>query len=439
MGDHVHGVGLVVVGLVVVGIAGGHYAGKRFTLVGAMTGHQRMAEYLSRLLGSREAVKEIRIFALHEELLRRFNTFWGLFERETFRLRFAQERFGFLLGLVAMMGTASIWAYAVVRAVGSHISVGTVALAFQAAQQARSGFSEMFGNLGLFYEHTIFAGTLFRFLDLDPRSVEGALAPSPASPAPVPDRLTQGIEFHNVSFRYPGSDQYVLKDISFAIRAGESVAVVGENGAGKTTVIKLLARFYDPAEGAIFLEGRDLREYDPEDLRRQTGVIFQDFVRYHLSAKENIGFGEVDLLDDSDRIERSAYEGGAIDLIRGLPEGYDTILGKEFDGGIDLSGGEWQKVALSRAFMKEARILVLDEPTAALDAFAERDVFSRFAELTSDRTAIFISHRFSTVRMADRILVLHRGELVEQGSHEELLGRNGRYARMFNTQAEQYR
>ena len=420
-------------------IVGGHYAGKRFSLVGAMASNRRMAEYLSRLLGSREAVKEIRIFALHEELLRRFNSFWGLFGKETFRLRFAQERFGFLLGLITMLGTASIWAYAVVRAVGGYISVGTVALAFQAAEQARSGFSNLFSNLGLFYEHTIFAGILFRFLDLDPRSVEGALAPPPASPIPVPDRLTQSIEFRNVSFRYPGSDKYVLKNVSFTIRVRESVAVVGENGAGKTTVVKLLARFYDPTEGAIYLDGRDLREYDLADLRRQIGVIFQDFVRYDLSAKENVGFGQVDLLDDADRIERAAYEGGASDLIKGLPKGYDTILGKEFDEGVDLSGGEWQKIALSRAFMKEAEVLILDEPTAALDAFAERDVFSRFAELTSDRTAIFISHRFSTVRMADHILVLHQGGLVEQGSHEQLLAENGRYAQMFNTQAKQYR
>ena len=274
-------------------IVGGHYAGRRYSLFGARASNRRMAEYLSRILASREAVKEIRIFALHEELLRRFRNFWELFSKETLRLRFAEERFGFLLGLITMLGTASIWAYAVVRAVGGHISVGTVALAFQAAEQARSGFSNLFGNLGFFYEHTIFAGILFRFLDLDPRSVEGALAPPPASPAP--------------------------------------------------------------------------------------------------------------------------------------------------DEGVDLSGGEWQKIALSRAFMKEAEVLILDEPTAALDAFAERDVFSRFAELTSERTAIFISHRFSTVRMADHILVLHQGELVEQGSHEQLMAQNGRYAQMFNTQAKQYR
>ena len=420
-------------------IVGGHYAGKRFTLVGAMARSQRMAHYLSRLLGSRDAVKEIRIFGLHNELLRRFNSFWRSYIGETARLRFAQERSGFLLGLLTLAGTASIWAYAVVRAVGGHITVGTVALAFQAAEQGRSGLSRLFQDLGLFYEHTVFAGTLFRFLDLDPRSVEGALAPPPASPVPIPDQLTQGIEFRKVSFRYPRSDRFVLRDVSFTIAANGTVAVVGENGAGKTTLVKLLSRFYDPTEGAIYLEGRDLREYDLGDLRRHIGVIFQDFVRYDLSVRENIGFGQLDLLEDDERVSRAAEEGGALDLIRRLPHGFDTVLGKEFDEGVDLSGGEWQKVALSRAFMREAQVLILDEPTAALDAFAEHDVFSRFAQLTADRTAILISHRFSTVRMAQHIVVLEQGELVEQGSHEELLARNGTYARMFNIQAERYR
>ena len=217
------------------------------------------------------------------------------------------------------------------------------ALAFQAAEQGRSGFSSLFSNLGLFYEHTIFAGTLFRFFDLDPRSVDGALAPPPASPAPVPERLTRGIEFRNVSFRYPGSDRDVLRNVSFVIGARESAAIVGENGAGKTTLIKLLARFYDPTEGAVHLDGRDLREYDLAELRRRIGVIFQDFVRYDLAARENVGFGQVDRLDDAGRIERAALDGGAADLIKGLPKGYDTILGKEFEEGVDLSAASGRR------------------------------------------------------------------------------------------------
>ena len=420
-------------------IVGGYYAGKRFTMVGDMARNQRMAHYVSRLLDSREAVKEIRIFGLHEELLKRFTRFWKTYREEAGRLRFAQKRSGFLLGLLTMAGTAAIWAYAVVRAVGGQITVGTVALAFQAAEQGRTGLSRMFRDLGLFYEHTIFAGNLFRFLDLDPRSVEGALAPPPPSPVPFPERLTQGIEFRNVSFRYPRSERFVLRNVSFTIAARETVAIVGENGAGKTTLVKLLARFYDPSEGTIYVDGRDLRDYDLDDLRRNVGVIFQDFVRYDLPVRENIGFGQVDRLDDSERIERAAEAGGALELVRGLPYGFDTVLGKEFDEGTELSGGEWQKIALSRAFMREAQVLILDEPTAALDAFAEHEVFTRFAQLTEDRTALFISHRFSTVRMAQHIVVLEKGELVEDGSHEELLAKGSTYARMFNTQAERYR
>lgn len=420
-------------------VIGGHYAGKRFGLVGGMARNQRMANYLSRLLGSREAVKEIRIFRLHEELLRRFNAFWSAYRRETASLRFAQERSHFLFGLLSIAGTAFIWAYAAMRAVAGHLTVGSVALAFQAAEQGRSWLSHLFQDLGVFYEHTIFAGMLFRFLDLDPQSVEGALAPPPTSPTPIPVPLARSIEFRNVSFRYPRSEQYVLKNVSFTIAVGEAMAIVGENGAGKTTLVKLLSRFYDPTEGAILLDGRDLREYDLDDLRANLGVIFQDFVRYDLSVRENIGFGQLDHLDDTGRIERAAEEGGALDLVRRLPQGLNTVLGKEFDEGVDLSGGEWQKIALGRAFMRTAQVLILDEPTAALDPFAEHEVFSRFAQLTQNRTAIFISHRFSTVRMAQHIVVLGEGKLIEDGSHDDLLAQGGTYARMFNTQAERYR
>ena len=420
-------------------VAAGHYAGKRFTLMGDMTRSLRLAHYLSRLLGSREAVKEIKAFGLHEELLRRFNEFWDRHTKEVGRLRFSQEKTGFLLGVLSMLGTASIWAYAVVRAVAGGISVGSVALAFQASERGRSGLNSLFQNFGLFYEHTIFAGVFFGFLDLEARSVEGALAPPTGAPVPFPKILRAGIEFRNVWFRYPRSERFALKDISFTIQPGESVAIVGENGAGKTTLVKLLTRLYDPTEGAIFLEGCDLREYDAEELRRHFGVIFQDFVRYDLSVRENIGFGQVEYLNDQDRIAEASEKGGSIETVRKLPHGFDTMLGKTLDEGVDLSGGEWQKIALSRAFIRSAEILILDEPTAALDSLAEREVYSRFAELTVDRTTIFVSHRFSTVRMAKHILVLRDGKLIEQGSHDELIALSGRYAEMFNAQAERYK
>ena len=238
---------------------------------------------------------------------------------------------------------------------------GDVALAFQAAERSRSGLVSLFSNLGLFYEHTIFAGTLFRFLDLEPSSFDGALAPLPDSPAPVPRKISKGIEFRNVSFRYPGSDRFILKNLSFSLGAGESAAIVGENGVGKTTLVKLLARFYDPTDGVILLDGRDLRDHDPKELHQHIGVIFQDFVHYDLSARENIGFGQVDRLKDPEKIAEAARKGGATDIVNKLPRGMDTILGKTLDEGVDLSGGEWQKMALSRAFMRQAQVVILDE------------------------------------------------------------------------------
>ena len=420
-------------------VVGGYFAGRRFALEGAVTRNRRISDYMSRLLGSREAVKEIRIFGLHQELLRRFTGYWNTYVKQSIRLRFGQEKLGFLFGLLSMAGTAAIWGYAVVQAVGKQITVGDVALAFQAAERSRSGLVSLFSDLAYFYEHTIFAGILFKFLDLEPSSVDGALAPLPDAPAPVPKQIKKGIEFRNVSFRYPGSDRFILKDLSFMIGAGESAAIVGENGAGKTTLVKLLARFYDPTEGVILLDGRDLRDYDPKDLHRHIGVIFQDYVRYDLSARENIGFGQVDRLKDPEKIAEAARKGGATDIVNKLPRGMDTILGKTLDEGVDLSGGEWQKMALSRAFMRQAQVVILDEPTAALDAFAEYELHKQFAELTTDKMTILISHRFSTVRIARHILILRDGQLVEEGSHEDLMAKGGLYAEMFNTQADHYR
>ena len=420
-------------------VIGGYYASQRFSIVGALTRNRRVSDYLSRLLSSRESIKEIRIFGLHNEFLARFNDYWEAYTKGVIQIRFAQERSAFLFGLLSMTGTACIWGYAVIRAVGRHITIGDIALAFQAADRSRTGLVSLFRNLGSFYEHTLFAANLFRFLDIDPTSIEGALTPPTKSPLPMPKILSKGIEFRNVSFRYPRSDRFVLKNVSFSIKAGESVAIVGENGTGKTTLVKLLTRFYDPTEGIVFLDGKDLRDYDPKELHRQIGVIFQDFVRYDLSAKENIGFGQVEFLEDKEKIHDAAEKGGSSEIIRKLPEGFNTILGKTFDEGVDLSGGEWQKLALSRAFMRHAQILVLDEPTAALDAFAEYEIHKRFVDLTSDKTTIFISHRFSTVRMAQHILVLQNGKLVEEGSHGDLMNLNGLYTNMFNTQADRYR
>ena len=258
-------------------------------------------------------------------------------------------------------------------------------------------------------------------------------------PLSLPLRIERGIEFRNVSFRYTDQTDYALRNVNLTIKPGEKIALVGANGAGKTTLVKLLTRLYDPSEGQIVIDGIDLRELDPKDLQKRIGVIFQDFVRYHLPARENVGFGQIEALDDEPRIVDSATRSGAHPTITALPNGYDTMLGRWFERGHELSGGEWQKVALARAFMREAEVLVLDEPTASLDALNEYAVFQRFRELTDHKIAILISHRFSTVRMADRIVVIEDGRITELGTHQELLKLGGTYAKLFTIQAEGYR
>jgi len=410
-----------------------------FKLWTGRTPVQRMVYYLQDLLSEREPVKEVRLFGLQVPFLQRYYEYTQRFVTENKALVFRYERLNLLSVLLSVLGVGIVWAYGVFQATLARITLGDLALVFQAAQQVRSGLNSLFRTLGVFYEHSLFVGNLYRFLELDPAGVAGALhVRTGESSMPVPRPLRQGIEFRNVSFRYPGTEREILQQVSFTIAPHSTVAVVGENGAGKTTLIKLLARFYDPTDGEILLDGRDLRSYELADLRRQIGVIFQDFTRYDLTAKENIGFGQVEHVDEMARIVQAADKGGAVPVVQKLADGYDTVLGRTFEDGADLSGGEWQKLALSRAFMREAQILILDEPTAALDALAEYEVYNRFAELTTGKSTIFVSHRFSTVRMAQQILVLDNGQLVEEGSHTDLMARQGQYAKMFTAQAERY-
>jgi ATP-binding cassette subfamily B protein len=300
-------------------------------------------------------------------------------------------------------------------------------------RQAQTTLTGLLMSVGQLYESGLFVDNLFSFLGLEPQMR------APAHPRPVPHPIREGIEFRNVSFRYPGREEWALRDVSLRITPGEKLALVGANGAGKTTLVKLLTRLYDPTEGQILLDGVDLREYGLEDLRTRIGVIFQDFVQYHATARENIGFGQIEALDDESRIVSSAQRGGADTVIAELPEGYNTMLGRWFERGLELSGGQWQKMALGRAFMRDGEVLVLDEPTAALDAEREYEIFQRFHELTDGKIALLISHRFSTVRMADHIAVIEHGRLTEFGTHDELLEQDGTYARLFNMQAAGYR
>ncbi len=424
-----------------------HFTKKKAELYLRHVPAQRMLNYLADLLSERETAKEVRLFRLQETLLGRQAQASQKYLGDLTRITVSQERGNFLLNLLSLMGTAGIWIFTGVKALAGQISPGGVALVFQAVESSRSALNEIAFFGGYFVEHAVFLDTLFGFLDLSPEAVEGTLSRAMLSSLAQGKalRLNGPIEFQHVSFRYPGSQRNVLCDVSFTIQPGEKVALVGENGAGKTTLVKLLARLYDPTEGSITIDGRDLRAFAPQDIYNQIGVIFQDFYRYDLSVRENIGFGNIDALEDVERIRQAAQQGGAAEMVARLPRQYETMLGNRFEGGADLSGGEWQKLALARAFMRnnpgsrEAALFILDEPTAALDAYAESEVYRRFSDLTRHKTTLFVTHRLASVKIADRILVLKDGWLIEEGSHEQLLALNGEYAHMFQLQAERYR
>ncbi len=414
-------------------IAQSSYAELSFRVLSWRAPEARQLSYLEYLLTNSESVKEVKLFGLGEPLLGRYAKLFWKFLREDQAIAQGRSLASVGWGLVATLTYYAAYAWIVWRAVGGTITLGDMTLYLGIFRSSQSTFESIFFGLSELYENGLFMSNLFKFLELEPQMVVAE------HPKPIPSKIQTGFEFRHVGFQYPGQRDWALCDVSLAIRPGEKVALVGPNGAGKTTIIKLLTRLYDPTEGQILLDGVDLRDYDMHELRRRIGVIFQDFVRYHLSAAENIGFGQIERVDDRERIVASAEKSGAHPLIEGLPNGYETTLGRWFSEGRDLSGGEWQKIALARAFMRDCDLLVLDEPTAALDAENELMVFQRFRQLTAERMAILISHRFSTVRMADRIFVVEGGRITEQGSHAQLLEENRTYARLFNLQAESYR
>ena len=416
----------------------GYSAKRRFELNLEYTRNYRITDYFQSLLLKRENIKELRVFGLSEYFVGRFLHYRELLIQALKRLLIHFLKLETSLDALSMVGLVILWIFAVHQAAHGFISVGDLFVVFGAAQSSRMAIQGLFNSGGQIFENALFLTRFFELLDLDPQTVKGALAPPPARPVTKFPRLSKGIEFRNVSFHYPGNTDMVLKDLSFEIKPRTRLAVVGENGAGKTTLIKLLTRFYDPVNGSITIDGVDYREYDLIDVRRNITVVFQDFVRYDVSVSDNIAIGQVDYLSDRQRVMNSARKGGAHQMISKLPSQYDTMLGRTYDEGIDLSGGEWQNLAISRAFMSDAQLFVLDEPTAALDAFKEAELFNRFATLTQDRTVVFVSHRFSTVRMSDQIVVVDAGAIIENGSHSELMKIDGKYRQMFEAQASRY-
>ena len=424
---------LLIAGVVPACLGESHFALLGYAKNFRQTPMRRQLDYLRVLGGSKEAAKELKLFGLRHFLRDRFTRLSDQIYKEDIALSRRKLVAGSVLSMIGTMGYYSAYVYVIWRTVAGELSIGTLTFLTLAIQQASSNIQQMFSTLAAIGDQALFLTDLMAFFEMKPtiRSKPNAL------PAPRP--IVRGITFQNVSFRYPGNSRLVLDRINFQLHPKERLALIGENGEGKTTVVKLMTRLYDPTEGEILLDGVDLREFDIEDLHREMGVIFQDFMRYEMTARENIAVGRVEEIDNLGLLKTASHKSMADGVIERLPLGYEQMLGRRFEQGVDLSGGEWQKVALARAYLRDAQILILDEPTAALDARSEFEVFRRFSELTAGKMALFISHRFSTVRAADRILVLANGKIAEEGTHDQLSSLGGRYAEMFEMQASSYR
>ena len=424
---------LLVAGVLPAFLGESHFAFLGYAKNFRQTPIKRQLDYLRVLGGSKEAAKELKLFGLSRFLTDRFTSLSDVIYSQDVALARRRLTAGSALSVLGTLGYYSAYAWVIWRTLGGALSIGTLTFLAGAIQQASLNIQQVFSTLAGIADQALFLTDLLAFFGMQPtiRSKPNAV--------PVPHPIVRGFEFRNVSFRYPGSERLVLRGLNFHLRPQERVALIGENGEGKTTMVKLLTRLYDPTEGEILLDGIDLREYNLEDLYREIGVIFQDFMRYEMTAAENIASGHIEDLSNRALLADAARKSGADQVIARLPDGYEQMLGRRFERGVDLSGGEWQKLALARAYLRNSQLLILDEPTAALDARSEYEVFRRFAELTAEKMALFISHRFSTVRMADRIVVLENGRIAEEGTHEQLATLGGRYAEMFELQAASYR
>ncbi len=409
-----------------------YFNSQGYALNRRQTPERRELDYIRYVGASDETAKEIKIFDLSGFFIDRFRTLSTKFYTDARRLSIRRASWGTLFSLVSTAGYYGAYVFIISKAVNGTLSIGSVTFLAGSFRQLRGLLENILNRFTSVSQGAIYLRDFFDFFEIKPRIKIAT------SPRPFPNPIQQGFTFEDVGFKYSNSERWANRHLNFTLKAGEKLALVGENGAGKTTVVKLLARLYDPVEGRILLDGYDLQDYDIKDLRKATGVIFQDYLRYQMTASQNIAVGNIAEKENEPLIISSAEQSLASTVVKKLEGGYKQQLGRRFNQGVELSGGEWQKIALARAYMKEAQLLILDEPTAALDARAEYEVFQRFAELTQGKSAVLISHRFSTVRMADRILLLGNGELLEIGSHEELLEKNGRYAELFLLQAKGY-
>lgn len=410
-----------------------HYAFLGYAKNFRQTPAKRQMDYLRQVAGSREGAKEVKLFGLSAFFTERFQALAGQIYREDVSLSRSKLLVGGLLGIIGTLGYYGAYIYVIWRTIQGAYDIGQFTFLTTSIQQASSNLQQVFSTASGIADQALFLTDLVAFFEMQPTVV------SKPNGLPAPRPIQKGFEFRNVSFTYPGTSRTVLSNFNFMLKPGERVALIGENGQGKTTVVKLITRLYDPTEGQILLDGKDLREYALDDLHREIGVIFQDFMRYELTARENIAVGRIERSSEHNEIEGAATKSLADTVVGKLEHGYEQLLGRRFEGGVELSGGEWQKIALARAYLRDAQLLILDEPTAALDARSELEVFQRFAELTQGKMALLISHRFSTVRMADRIVVLAGGKLLEEGNHESLMKAGGQYAEMFEMQAASYR
>ena len=423
---------LLLIAVIPAFIAESYFNDKDYTLSRSQTPERRELDYIRFIGASDETAKEVKIFDLSAFLIDRFRHLSNKFFNANKPLIMKRSLWGTVFAILGSLGYYGAYIFIIAKTISGNLSIGSLTFLAGSFRQLRILLEGILSRFTAVSQGAIYLKDFFDFFNIQPKiklSINGL---------PFPNPIKQGFTFKDVGFRYINSDRWANRHLNFTLRAGEKLALVGENGAGKTTLVKLLARLYDPTEGAIFLDGHDLREYDLAELRKQVGVIFQDYIRYQMTVSQNIAIGNIDEKENRELIIHAARQSLADLLVEKLPGKYDQALGKRFNQGVELSGGEWQKIALARAYMKDAQLLILDEPTSALDARAEYEVFQRFSELTKGKTAVLISHRFSTVRMADRILVLEKGELLEEGSHQELLKRNGRYSELFNLQAMGY-